>query len=401
MHLNLKKIIISGLGVLILQFALNHKTISSVILNAAAIEQDTIKAIIQKDSIRKLLDDYCSVLKNIDILAVKIKKNEGQLNDLLTRKEMIWKFYSADIWKILTADSSADIFDKAKRLKMQADFLLDSLDKISTNCENLRLEINKSSREKEILSKSSRLKLDSIQTLTGKLAESQSIYYKNVEYELFITDLDSFDIRMHLYNSLGKNYYSPKALLNELERNKSHVMMITNAGMYTANYKPKGLYIENGKQIVKLDTISKIKSDANFYLRPNGVFYIDSNNVAHVITTAAYYAGSDRNDLKVSYATQSGPMLSIKGVINPVFKYGSTNKNIRSGVGIMENGNVVFAISRDMVNFYDFATFFRDIFNCKDALYLDGAISEMYLSDLAPEHTGGQFGPMISVIKKQ
>jgi uncharacterized protein YigE (DUF2233 family) len=93
-------------------------------------------------------------------------------------------------------------------------------------------------------------------------------------------------------------------------------------------------------------------------------------------------------------------MLITKGIIHPKFNYGSKNKNIRSGVGIMENGNVVFAISRNLVNFHDFATFFRDVLNCENALYLDGAISEMYLYDLAPEHNGGHFGPMISVIKK-
>ena len=44
-------------------------------------------------------------------------------------------------------------------------------------------------------------------------------------------------------------------------------------------------------------------------------------------------------------------------------------------MGVCAGGKVRFAISAGPVNFYTFATFFRDKLGCPDALYLDGSIS--------------------------
>jgi hypothetical protein len=54
-----------------------------------------------------------------------------------------------------------------------------------------------------------------------------------------------------------------------------------------------------------------------------------------------------------------------------LFKQGSTNLNIRNGVGILLNNKIIFAMSRKEINFYDFATYFKSM-GCKNALYLDG-----------------------------
>ena len=104
--------------------------------------------------------------------------------------------------------------------------------------------------------------------------------------------------------------------------------------------------------------------------------------------------------IKVKLATQSGPMLLINGATHPKFTQGSTNEKIRSGVGKINDKKVIFAITIDESNFYEFAIFFKEIFGCKDALFLDGAISQMYLKDVSPHLTGGNFGAMISVSKK-
>jgi uncharacterized protein YigE (DUF2233 family) len=42
-------------------------------------------------------------------------------------------------------------------------------------------------------------------------------------------------------------------------------------------------------------------------------------------------------------------------------------------------GKVVFAVSETPVNFHTFARLFRDVLGCRDALYLDGSISEFYV----------------------
>ena len=74
--------------------------------------------------------------------------------------------------------------------------------------------------------------------------------------------------------------------------------------------------------------------------------------------------------------------------------------NIRNGVGILPNNNVVFAISKTEINFYDFAEYFQQL-GCKNALYLDGFVSRMYLPEKNWTQTDGNFGVLIGVTKKK
>ena len=93
-------------------------------------------------------------------------------------------------------------------------------------------------------------------------------------------------------------------------------------------------------------------------------------------------------------------MLVINNEHHPAFNHGSKSKKLRSGVGIMEDGRMIFIISNNSItNFHDFATIFKDIYRCKNALFLDGVISKMYIKDINQE-LGGNFGPIISISKK-
>jgi uncharacterized protein YigE (DUF2233 family) len=91
-------------------------------------------------------------------------------------------------------------------------------------------------------------------------------------------------------------------------------------------------------------------------------------------------------------------MLLIDGEIHPAFKKGSKNLNIRNGVGILPDNKVVFAMSKEEVNFYDFAEFFKSK-GCKNALYLDGFVSRTYLPEEDWEQLDGNFGVIIGVAK--
>ena len=98
----------------------------------------------------------------------------------------------------------------------------------------------------------------------------------------------------------------------------------------------------------------------------------------------------------IAYATQSGPMVVIDGKINPNFNSSSTSKYTRSGVGIRKDGTLVFAISQQPVTFYDFARIFL-FYGCQNALYLDGAISEMYLPEIGRYQGTNKFALLIAV----
>lgn len=126
-------------------------------------------------------------------------------------------------------------------------------------------------------------------------------------------------------------------------------------------------------------------------MEPNGIFYIDKAQRAFVCNTSNF-----KNNGAVNFATQSGPMLVINGAINPLFKAGSDNLNVRNGVGILPNGEVLFAMSKQPINFYDFATFFKSK-GCTQALYLDGFVSRTYLPEKKWEQLDGNFGVIIGV----
>jgi uncharacterized protein YigE (DUF2233 family) len=259
-----------------------------------------------------------------------------------------------------------------------------------------------SSQKNEKKKKELQRLLPKIRNYTSKINGSRTVIFKDIKYFIFVANLDSDEIRMHLYNPENKNFHTLGAVKKYLEEKKIDPLMITNAGMFTRDDEPEGLYIEeNSKTFFALDTAKDIPN-ANFYLKPNGVFYIDENNIPHIDTTEQFARINNSGLKKIKAATQSGPMLVINGNIHKAFIPGSSNRKSRSGVGLIKGNDkkVVFAITEGESNFYDFALFYRDIFNCDNALFLDGVISQMYLHDLNPDETGGNFGPMISVARK-
>lgn len=154
-----------------------------------------------------------------------------------------------------------------------------------------------------------------------------------------------------------------------LEKRNIYLEFAMNGGMYNEQNGPQGLYIED-KQI--LNPIDLRKGKGNFYLKPNGIFYISDDLQAGVCVSEKFKQGN------IKYATQSGPMLLIDGKMHPAFKKGSKNLNIRNGVGIIAKQHIVFVMSKNEINFYDLANYFKSL-RSKNALYLDVKISRNYL----------------------
>ncbi len=176
-----------------------------------------------------------------------------------------------------------------------------------------------------------------------------------------------------------------------LEKRNIYLEFAMNGGMYNEQNGPQGLYIEN-KQT--LNPIDLRKGKGNFYLKPNGIFYISNDLQAGVCVSEKFKHGN------VKYATQSGPMLLIDGKMHPAFKKGSKNLNIRNGVGIIDKQHIVFVMSKQEINFYDFADYFRSL-GCKNALYLDGHISKTFLPAENLLQTDGNFGVIIAVVSNK
>jgi uncharacterized protein YigE (DUF2233 family) len=189
------------------------------------------------------------------------------------------------------------------------------------------------------------------------------------------------DDRGHRFGSLGR-------LRDWLAQRHQTLVFAMNGGMYRPGGAPQGLFIKNQKQVAPLDTTH---GAGNFYLQPNGVFYLTTGRQAGICATGAFRGGPG-----VAYATQSGPLLLLAGHPNPTFTPNSSNVVVRNGVGLLPGGRVVFAMSRGPVNFYDFATYFQRL-GCREALYLDGFVSRMYLPAQGWRQTDGDFGVIIGV----
>ena len=130
-------------------------------------------------------------------------------------------------------------------------------------------------------------------------------------------------------------------------------------------------------------------------MQPNGVVAWNDQQV--VIETTQDFKTSR---FKANYATQSGPMLIIDGKINPKFLADSDSLKIRNGVGIKDN-TLYFVITRNRVNFYQFAQLFKDELNIDNALYLDGSISSLYLPKIYREDRRYSLGPMIGLLNSK
>lgn len=200
----------------------------------------------------------------------------------------------------------------------------------------------------------------------------------------------NIEIFNKLPNSAGVHTFETLAALK-----KEKLLFAVNGGMFEEDYSALGLLISNGKKEKNINL--RKSSYGNFYLLPNGVFLIDSNNDAFIVKSENY---SDKKH-KPKFATQSGPMLVIDGNISSHFTKGSKNTVIRNGVGINEKGEAIFVISREPVNFYEFAELFKDELKCKNALYLDGVVSQYFVPSIhQTPNPGLPLGVFITVSNK-
>lgn len=136
-------------------------------------------------------------------------------------------------------------------------------------------------------------------TIVLCLALSTSAYNQKPDslFLKFITDPAS--LTFHWRNDTGQPFKNFLNLKNFIETHGKTLIFAMNGGMYRQDNSPQGLYIEFGEELTPLDTAS---GQGNFYLEPNGVFFITNKNKAIVTTTEQFTENSE-----IKFATQSGP----------------------------------------------------------------------------------------------
>ena len=282
----------------------------------------------------------------------------------------------------------------------------DKFGQLEKDCGQLNSKFNRINKNTKIIKEINNL--DSVkqhyddtkkkfEDLVKKLPEGEYTFtYNNNKYFAFIADPLIHKVFITDSSGQKQNGISINKLINREKNNINNIEMITNGGMFENTMLPVGLLVINNK-IKKEINQGEERPKSNFFMLPNGVFYIQKDSV-FVIKTGDYIHKKPHPD----YATQSGPMLVDNGQRHKEFKYKSQNVYNRSGVGILPNNRAVFIISENQnTNFFDFSSIFMDIFSCKNALYLDGAISEMYLKNKDNSiNRGGSFGSLICVERK-
>jgi len=182
-------------------------------------------------------------------------------------------------------------------------------------------------------------------------------------------------LQLHWLDQAGQPMGHFGALRDRLGERGLEIEFATNAGIYERGPKPCGLTVCQGEEVVKLNLAA---GEGNFYLKPNGVFFVDEANRAGVMEAAAF----GKSGVKARIATQSGPMLLSGGRMHPAFDVNSKNLRQRSAVGVRKaDGQVVFVVTdradanKRRVSFHALASLFLEL-GCEEALFLDGDISD-------------------------
>ncbi len=212
-------------------------------------------------------------------------------------------------------------------------------------------------------------------------------------YTLCDAPLSRFSIRLFWQRPDGAPY-SYLSALPQTDAKGGRLAFALNAGMFDPDYKPVGLYIEDGRELVRANTRS---GPGNFHLKPNGVFYA-SEGEAGVLETGSFL----KKKPKALYATQSGPMLVVDGKLHPRIAKASSSAKARDGVCVRGASDVLFVITEGEAPFDTFERLFRDGLKCKNALFLDGGTAPALYAPSA-SRAGNRLlglGPMIAVYEK-
>jgi uncharacterized protein YigE (DUF2233 family) len=200
--------------------------------------------------------------------------------------------------------------------------------------------------------------------------EVSCLTFKQAKYVITHVDLNAALIKMLWRNPAGAPYGS----LGEAYRQiGADLLAVTNAGIYSDKRAPEGLHLEGG---VSLSPLNLNNGDGNFYWKPNGVFYVAGDG-AGIMESEKFDSLNKRAGVRE--ATQSGPLLVIDGKVNPNLKPDSRYLYVRNGIGVKTADDVYIMVSEDEVNLHDFASVFAQQLHCRDALYLDGCVSQLYL----------------------
>lgn len=208
------------------------------------------------------------------------------------------------------------------------------------------------------------------------------VSHQNHAYRVVTLDMKLRPLSLFWKGADGHPLKTFAALEAHVKQRGEKLLFATNAGIFDPTFAPLGLHVELDKE---LRPVNLAAGSGNFFLKPNGVFSLRRGS-ARVEVSELYRA---KRDTRLAF--QSGPLLLAGQTPHPAIVADSSDRHVRSGIGVTPDGLVRIALSEAPVTFYELATCFRDALGCHDALHLDGDISQFHPGAANPAQQYGAF----------
>lgn len=222
----------------------------------------------------------------------------------------------------------------------------------------------------------------------------QTVEFEQKRLTDCVADPARHSIAMVLGGADGAPYRSLNAYRETLGEGDANIAFAMNGGMFDAEGKPVGYYVENGERLKQLN---RNDGPGNFHMKPNGVFF-GSDGKWQVLSADAFFSSVSE---RPQFGTQSGPMLLIDGALHPQITDDGPSKAIRNAVGVDADGRAHFVISETPVSFGLMARYFRDQVKAQNALYLDGTVSALWNPVAKRLDSTAPLGPLIVVTNRE
>ncbi len=219
---------------------------------------------------------------------------------------------------------------------------------------------------------------------------AESITAAGARFDLVTVDPRRATLRLYWRDEQGRPFGDFASLAEHLRARGEELVAATNAGIFEPGQVPTSVHVERGRV---LQPLNLAEGDGNFYLKPNGVFFLDGSG-PHLVESSRFPLARD-----VREATQSGPLLLDEGRLHRSVSPRSSHRKVRNAVGVTAVGEVLLIVSREDVTFFQVAKALKSR-GCRSALYLDGVISGLFAPQLPDAPPGrGPFAGILAVTR--
>ena len=105
----------------------------------------------------------------------------------------------------------------------------------------------------------------------------RQVTFERNSYVVCQFDLRHYTPKLFWKQPNGEPYASLQNIPRRDGSDARQLVFATNAGMYQSDRSPLGLYVENGRELVRANTAV---GAGNFYIKPNGIFYVSGDSAS-------------------------------------------------------------------------------------------------------------------------